>query len=316
MALPHSVELVEVGPREGFQFEGIADPDRIPTADKIRLINALGTTGVRTIEIASFVSPKRVPQMADAQEICAGVTPRPGLRYTALWLNDVGLKRALEAPNITVTGYLILCASESFSIRNQNRNRQQDAAMQRSIAAQYKAHGIPVDSANIAAAFGCNYDGVVPLDRVLAVVAELHEIAAEVGSVMRQVTLADTMGWADPEQIRRTVGAVRSRWPDLEVSLHLHDTRGLGMANVYAGLLEGVRRFDVAVAGLGGCPFAGHKGAAGNVTAEEVVFLCRQLGIDTGVDLEALVDCAQLAAAIVGHPVPSKLAGGVPRRSA
>jgi hydroxymethylglutaryl-CoA lyase len=124
------------------------------------------------------------------------------------------------------------------------------------------------------------------------------------------------MGWADPEQIRRTVGAVRSRWPDLEVSLHLHDTRGLGVANVYAGLLEGVRRFDVAVAGLGGCPFAGHKGAAGNVTAEEVVFLCRQLGIDTGVDLEALVDCAQLAAAIVGHPVPSKLAGGVPRRSA
>ncbi len=130
-------------------------------------------------------------------------------------------------------------------------------------------------------------------------------MAEEVGSTLKTVSLADTMGWADPELIHRVIGAVRNRWPDLRLSLHLHDTRGLAIANVYAALQDGIDLFDTAVGGLGGCPFAGHKGAAGNVCTEEVVFLCRQLGIETGVDLDRLVECARFAESIVGHSLPS-----------
>ena len=306
-SLPRAVTLKEVGPREGFQFEGIGQPDKIAPADKVRLIEMLAETGVRNIEMCSFVSPNQVPQMADAEALCAAVKPRPGVNYTGIYLNDTGLKRALAAGLVKVGGKITLTASETFALRNQKRTLAQDYEMQRKMAAVYQEHGIPVTSGMMMAAFGCNYEGEIPLARVLDLADALHRIAAEAGSTLRSLSLADTMGWADPEQIRRTVGAVRNRWPDLSLSLHLHDTRGLGIANVYAGLLEGVDRFDCAVAGLGGCPFAGHKGAAGNVCSEEIVFLCRQIGIETGIDLERLVECARFAVQIVGHPLPTNL---------
>jgi hydroxymethylglutaryl-CoA lyase len=257
--------------------------------------------------MCSFVSPKQVPQMADAEALCAAVKPRPGVNYTGIYLNDTGLKRALAAGLVKVGGKITLTASEAFALRNQKRTLAQDYEMQRKMSAVYQEHGIPVTSGMMMAAFGCNYEREIPLARVLDLADALHRIAAEAGSTLRSLSLADTMGWADPEQIRRTVGAVRNRWPDVSISLHLHDTRGLGIANVYAGLLEGVDRFDCAVAGLGGCPFAGHKGAAGNVCSEEIVFLCRQIGIETGIDLEHLVECARFAVHIVGHPLPTNL---------
>lgn len=306
-SLPRTVTLKEVGPREGFQFEGIGQPGKIALADKVRLIEMLAETGVKNIEMCSFVSPKQVPQMADAEALCATVKPRPGVTYSCIYLNDKGLERALAAGLVKVNGKITLTASETFALRNQKRTLAQDHEMQRKMAAVYKEHGIPVTSGMMMAAFGCNYEGEVPLARVLDLADALHRIAAEVGSRLASLSLADTMGWADPEQIRRTVGAVRNRWPDLSISLHLHDTRGLGIANVYAGLLEGVDRFDCAVAGLGGCPFAGHKGAAGNVCSEEIAFLCRQIGIETGIDLERLVECARFATEVVGHPLPSNL---------
>jgi hydroxymethylglutaryl-CoA lyase len=306
-SFPRAVTLKEVGPREGFQFEGIGQPDKIAFADKVRLIEMLAETGVTNVEMCSFVSPKQVPQMADAEALCSAVKPKPGVTYTSIYLNDTGLKRALAAGLLKVGGKITLTASETFALRNQKRTLAQDCEMQRKMAAVYKEHGIPVTSGMMMAAFGCNYEGEVPLARVIELAEALHGIAAEAGSTLRSLSLADTMGWANPEQIRRTVGAVRSRWPKLSISLHLHDTRGLGIANVYAALLEGVDRFDAAVAGLGGCPFAGHKGAAGNVCSEEVVFLCRQLGIETGIDLERLVECARFAVQIVGRPLPSKL---------
>ncbi len=305
--LPKQVSLVEVGPREGFQFEGIGTPDRIATSDKIRLVEMLADTGLRVIQMASFAHPRQVPQMADAEQICAGVQLHPGVDYTGIYLNDVGLRRAAATGRLRMTGLVILTASESFALRNQKRTLDQDHAMQRKMAALHAELGHPVEEGWMMAAFGCNYEGAVPLSRVIALVEAMHRLAEEAGGRLRTVSLADTMGWANPEQIRRTVGSVRERWPELRIGLHLHDTRGLAIANVFAALLEGVDLFDTAVGGLGGCPFAGHQGAAGNVCSEEVVFLCDQLGIITGVDLEGLIACGRFAEGIVGHSLPSKL---------
>jgi hydroxymethylglutaryl-CoA lyase len=307
MSLPKSITIVEVGPREGFQFEGIGQPQKISTADKVRLIEMLADTGAKTIQMSSFVSPKQVPQMADAEELCATVTPRPGVRYTGIYLNDTGLKRAIATGKLSITGKVSLTASETFSLRNQRRSSAEDRVMQRKIAALYKENGYEVTTASVMAAFGCNYEGDVPTARVISLIEELRTIAGEVGSTLQTIMLADTMGWADPELVRRTVGAVRERWPTLRIGMHLHDTRGLAVANALAAMYEGVDLFDTAVAGLGGCPFAGHKGAAGNVCSEEVVFLCQRIGVETGIDLEKLVECARFAESIVGHPLPSKL---------
>ena len=307
MPLPSKITLAEVGPREGFQFEGIGQPDKISTADKIRLIDMLAATGLTTLQIVSFVSPKQVPQMADAEAICAGLTRRPGVAYNGIYLNDAGLKRAIAAGVLDIKGKITLAMSETFALRNQRRTLAEDFQMQRKIAALYQAHGIAVDYGATMAAFGCNFEGPIAVPRVLEFVQQLHDIAAEQGNRLATLNLADTMGWADPELVRRLVASVRARWPELRIALHLHDTRGLAIANVYAALLEGVDLFDTAIGGLGGCPFAGHKGAAGNVCTEEVVFLCRQLGIETGIDLEKLVEAARFAEQIVGHPLPSKL---------
>jgi hydroxymethylglutaryl-CoA lyase len=307
MLLPSKITLAEVGHREGFQFEGIGQPDKISTADKIRLIDMLAETGLTTLQIVSFVSPKQVPQMADAEAICAGLTRRPGVAYNGIYLNDAGLKRAIAAGVLDIRGKITLAMSETFALRNQRRTLAEDFQMQRKIAALYQAHGIAVDYGATMAAFGCNFEGPIAVPRVLEFVQQLHDIAAEQGSRLATLNLADTMGWADPELVRRLVASVRARWPELRIALHLHDTRGLAIANVYAALLEGVDLFDTAIGGLGGCPFAGHKGAAGNVCTEEVVFLCRQLGIETGIDLEKLVEAARFAEHIVGHPLPSKL---------
>ena len=307
MAYPKSVTLIEVGPREGFQFEGIDQPDKVATADKIRLIEMLAETGLKTIQMSSFVSPRQVPQMADAEQICAAVTARPGVRYTGIYLNDTGLKRAIATGKLHITGKLSMTASETFSLRNQRRTLVEDLAMQRKVAAVYKENGYEVTNCSVMAAFGCNYEGEVSIAHVLRLIGELHTITDEIGSTLNTCVLADTMGWADPGQIHRLVGAVRDRYPTLRIGMHLHDTRGLAIANTTAALQEGVDLFDTAVAGLGGCPFAGHKGAAGNVCSEEVVFLCERLGIETGVDLAKLVECARFAETIVGHPLPSKL---------
>ena len=304
MPLPKRISIVEVGPREGCQFEGIGDPQKISTDAKVKLINALAATGVKAIQMVSFVSPKQVPQMADAEAVCAAITPRAGVTYSGIYLNDAGLKRSMQAGVVEVSGKLAFTASEAFLMRNQRRTHAEDGEMQRKIAAIYLAADIPVTNATIMAAFGCNFEGEIPLSRVLAYIAELQDIAE---GELQVINLADTMGWADPEMIRRTVGEVQARWPDLRVALHLHDTRAMAIANVYAAMLEGVADFDTAVGGLGGCPFAGIQGAAGNVCTEEVVFLCRQLGVETGIDLAAMVECARMAQEIVGHPLPSKM---------
>ncbi len=174
----------------------------------------------------------------------------------------------------------------------------------------YKAAGIPVERGSIMAAFGCNFEGDIPVSRLVTLVAQILDVAQQHGVTLSYITLADTMAWATPLAIKRTIGALRERWPDLEFALHLHDTRGMAIANAFAGLEMGVTRFDAAVAGLGGCPFAGHSGAAGNVCTEDLVFLCNELGTQTGIDLDALIECAKLAEDIVGHPLPGAVMKG------
>jgi hydroxymethylglutaryl-CoA lyase len=304
--LPSSVRITEEGPREGFQFEKGA----IATARKIALIDALAQTGLDHIQIVSFVNPKNVPGMADAEAVVAGIAPRPGVAYTALWLNEKGFARALQHDRLTNTGTIQLCTSEKFLKRNQNRTAEQQLAGQHAIVEMYKAAGVPVERGSIMAAFGCNFEGDIAVTRVVALVQQILDVAREHGVKLSYITLADTMAWATPAAIKRVLGSLRARWPDLDFALHLHDTRGMAIANAFAGLEMGVTRFDAAVAGLGGCPFAGHQGAAGNVCTEDLVFLCEEMGIKTGIDLDALIECAKLAEDVVGHPLPGSVMKG------
>lgn len=306
MPFPNSVQINEEGPREGFQFE----KQPIPTKRKIELIDSLSLTGLNHIQIVSFVNPKMVPGMADAEEVVEGFDRRPGISYVGLWLNDKGLKRAIDSGRLDVKGSITLCASEPFLKKNQNRTMEENIRAQHDTMRMFKEYDVPVERGGLMAAFGCNFAGDIPLAHVLHMVDEMKAIAEEHQITLRTLTLADTMAWATPEAIRRVVGAVQDAHPELDIILHLHDTRGMGIANAYAGLQMGVRRFDAAVAGLGGCPFAGHKGAAGNVCTEDLVFMCEEMGIETGVDLDALIESARLAEDIVGHPLPGSVMRG------
>jgi len=310
--LPGAVHISEEGPREGFQIE----KGPIATARKIALIDALSHTGLDHIQIVSFVNPKAVPGMADADDVVREIKTKPGVAYTALWLNKKGFERALQfSDRLANTGTIQLSASEKFSLRNQNRNAAQQLTEQHAIVESYKLAGVPVERGSIMAAFGCNFEGDIPVTRVVTLVQQILDIAQEHGATLNYITLADTMAWATPLAVKRVVGTLRQRWPDLDVALHLHDTRGMAIANAYAGLEMGVRRFDSSVAGLGGCPFAGHQGAAGNVCTEDLVFLCDELAIKTGIDLDALIECARVAEEVVGHPLPgSVMKGGTLKR--
>jgi hydroxymethylglutaryl-CoA lyase len=305
--LPRRVDIHEEGPREGFQIE----PGPISTERKVALIDALSATGLKRIQIASFVNPKRVPGWADAEAVVSGIHPREDIRYSALWLNEKGLERAIALKDrLSLRGTISLCTSEPFIRRNQNRDLAENVRVQHAQIEIFKANGIPVESISMMAAFGCNFAGDIPVSTVTATVAQGFEIAAAHDLTIKSLSLADTMAWATPASIKRVVGAVRERWPELRINLHLHDTRGLGVANAYAGLEMGVTSFDSSVAGLGGCPFAGHKGAAGNVCTEDLVFMCEEMGIATGIDVEALIAAARLAEEIVGHPLPGAVMRG------
>jgi isopropylmalate/homocitrate/citramalate synthase len=302
--LPQHVDIHEEGPREGFQIE----PGPIPSADKIALIEALAGTGLRHIQVCSFVNPRLVPGWADAEAVAGGFRPEPGVHYTGLWFNESGMRRALAfRDRLTITGSISLAASDGFSRKNLNRGHAENLEAMRKQTAAHLEAGVPVTRVGVMAAFGCNYQGDISPGQVVQTVADGLAVAEEAGVAISDVSLADTMGWATPIRIERGVGAVRERWPDLRIGLHLHDTRGLAVANAHAGLRLGVTRFDSTVGGLGGCPFAGQKGAAGNICTEELALLCEEMGIATGIDLDALIEVGRLAERIVGHQLPSEL---------
>ncbi len=304
--LPKSIRINEEGPREGFQFE----KGPIPTARKIELIDSLSRTGLKQIQAVSFVPPKNVPGMADADEVVKGFTRAPGVRYTALWLNDKGLARALASGKLDVKGTLSLTASEKFLLRNQKRTLAENLEAQHAMVRMYQEYKVPVERAGLMAAFGCNFEGDIPIAHVLDMIRQMLDIGAQYQLDLKVVSLADTMAWATPLSIKRVVGAVREKFPQLQISLHLHDTRGMGIANAYAGMEMGVSIYDAAVAGLGGCPFAAHRGAAGNVCTEDLVFMCAEMGIETGIDLDKLIAASLFAEQIIGRTLNGKVMHG------
>ena len=302
--LPSTVEIHEEGPREGFQIE----PGPISTADKVKLIDALSKTGLKHIQACSFVNPRLVPGWADAEKVVESFDAHEDVEYTGLYFNGNGLDRALAFKDkLTISGSISLTASEGFTKKNLNRTHAENmAAMERHVMSHLEL-GIPVNRIGVMAAFGCNYQGDISPETVIKTLEDGMQIAAQTGAEITLFSLADTMGWAAPHRIERVVGDVRNVWPDMTISLHLHDTRGLAIANAYSALKMGVRQFDSTVGGLGGCPFAGQPKAAGNICTEELVLLCEELGIATGVDLDQLIEVGRLAEDIVGHQLPGEL---------
>jgi hydroxymethylglutaryl-CoA lyase len=304
--LPQTVHLMEVGPRDGLQIEAKI----LTAAEKIELVEAIAAAGVKEIEVGSFVNPKVVPQMADSEAVFAGLKRQPGVMYRAVWLNPRGLDRAVASGKVDLDGRLQLTASEAFVKRNTNRSIEQTFADVPDWIERYRAAGVTPDCVGVMASFGCNFEGDVAVERVMSLLSRIEQMLLEAGSGLKHLSLADTMGWATPDRIRKMIELVRKSWPDLPIKLHLHDTRGTAMANALAALQMGVTEFDGSIGGLGGCPFAGHKGAAGNICTEDLAYMCEEMGIATGIDLPALLDAARMAERMLGHEVPGKVMKG------
>lgn len=283
------IELVEVGPRDGLQNE----PMTISTADKVELIARSVATGVRRIEVASFVSPRRVPQMADAEAVVAALPADNGATYIGLVLNERGAERALDT-QVHELG-AVCVTTDSFARRNQGQSSDESIAVAARIVAMAKAAGRQ-GQITVSGAFGCPFEGEVDPDRTLALAMQ----AAAAGPV--EVALADTIGVASPREVERLVKRVAAAIAPLPVRVHFHNTRNTGLANVWAAVAAGARTVDASLGGLGGCPFA--PAATGNVPTEDVVYMLERSGIATGVDLDRLIETAKWFSAIIGKTLP------------
>jgi hydroxymethylglutaryl-CoA lyase len=298
-ALPGHVTIVEVGPRDGLQNEAV----RVSTAAKIAFADALAAAGLAVVEVAAFVNPARVPQMGDAADVIRGLTRRAGVRYTALVPNRRGLAAAREAGLNEVA--IFAAASETFSRRNINQSIDESLTAYGPLVADAHAAGMRV-RAYLSTAFGCPFEGHVPMTRVVDLTARLLELGAF------EVAVSDTIGVATPHHVLDTLDALVPRVPLASIALHLHDTRGTALANVYAALEAGVTTFDASAGGLGGCPFA--PGAAGNLATEDLLYMLNGLGIETGVDIDAVRAASLDIARTLNHPPASRyVAAGPPR---
>ena len=289
--MPARVTVVEVGPRDGLQNE----PVTISTADKVAFVDRLSATGLKVIETGAFVSPKWVPQMADAGDVFARIAQQPQVRYTALVPNLAGLDRAHRAGVREVA--VFAAASESFSQRNINQTIEASLDTYRQVCARAAELGIRVRG-YLSTAFGCPFEGDVVPSQVAAVAAAL------IGMGAFEVAVSDTIGIAHPGRVRPVVDAVAERVPLERIALHFHDTRGTALANVLAALDLGVATYDSACGGLGGCPYA--PGATGNLATEDLIYMLDGLGIETGVNLAALLEASRYIEPRVGHPLPSR----------
>ena len=293
MTLPNTVRLVEVGPRDGLQNEA----KLVETATKVTLIDRLGQAGLKTIEATSFVSPKWIPQMADNAAVMAAIERRPGVIYPVLTPNLKGFEAALAAgaEEVAVFG----AASEAFSQRNIQCSVAESLTRFEPVLAAAQQAGIRVRG-YVSCVLGCPYEGTIPPETVATVAGALFDMGCY------EISLGDTVGVGTPEATKRMLAAVSVRVPLAQVAGHYHDTFGMAIANIYASLQCGVSVFDASVAGLGGCPYA--RGASGNVATEDVVYLLNGLGIQTGVDLEALVNCALWISDILERSPVSRVA--------
>lgn len=292
------IEFVEVGPRDGLQNEKIL----ISTADKLTLIRRAIDAGARRIEVTSFVNPKKVPQMADAEDVCALLPERCDVSYIGLVMNMRGAERAMATGRIDQLGAVVV-STDSFAMANQGQTSADSVGGAVDIIKRANASGLTAQ-ATIAASFGCPFEGEVAEDRVV----EIAERIADSGPV--EIALADTIGVANPAHVSRLVERVRKVIDPLPVRVHFHNTRNTGLANVWAAVLAGASVVDAALGGLGGCPFA--PGAAGNVPSEDVVYMLERAGIDTGMDLEKLIEASNWLSGVMGRKLPGMVAQSPP----
>ncbi len=290
------ITIVEVGPRDGLQNERAL----VSTSDKVEFINRLSAANLPVIEVSAFVSPSRVPQMADADQVAAGISRKSGIRYTALVPNLIGLERAVQAGINEVA--VFAASTETFSLRNINQTIDQSLTTYRAVCDRAAALGVRVRG-YVSTAFGCPYEGDVAPEKAADVAARLVALG------VFEVAISDTIGIAHPGQIPGVLDAVLARVPIERVALHFHDTRGTALVNVLAALSYGVATFDASTGGLGGCPFA--PGAAGNLATEDLVYMLDGLGAETGVSLAALSGASTFIAARLDHPLPSRYAQAV-----
>jgi hydroxymethylglutaryl-CoA lyase len=291
MQVPSTITIVEVGPRDGLQNERAP----ITTADKIAFVDRLSNAGHQVIEVTAFVSPKWVPQMADAAGVLAGIARNPGVRYTALVPNRQGLERAIAAGVSEVA--IFAAASETFSRRNINQSIDESLAGYAAVCADATAAGLRVRG-YLSTCFVCPFEGPIAPERV----AEISQRLIDIG--VYEVAISDTIGAATPGDVRRVLETTSVRLPLHQTALHFHDTRGTALANVLAGLDGGVTTFDSSAGGLGGCPFA--PGAAGNLATEDLLFMLNGLGIETGVSIDAIADASRFIETRLDHKLPSR----------
>ena len=295
--LPGRISLREVGPRDGLQNE-----DPVPTDAKIALVDRLSGTGVGRIEAVSFVSPKAIPQMADADDVWRQVHKAAGVRYSALVPNLRGARRALDAGFTELEA--VVSASDTHNRKNLNRSTEESLDGIAAVIDLAHAAGATCQVI-VSTAWGCPYEGDVPAERTVSVAGRAVADGAD------SVSFGDTTGMATPGRVRRLIGEFRSRYPDVPLNLHFHNTRGTGLANVLTALELGADDFDASVGGLGGCPYA--PGATGNIATEELVHMVEDMGVATGVDLDAMITAAAEAERIVGRPLPSQVLRAGPR---
>ena len=298
--MSQAIELIEVGPRDGLQNE----PQRLPVPVKASLIARLVAAGLRRIEVASFVNPKRVPQMADAEELLAALPHIPGVYYVGLVLNRKGFDRALAAGCQEIG--MAVVATDTFNRRNQGVSTDESIAAWLDIAKAARAVGVRAQ-VTVSAAFGCPFEGEVALDRVIAIAERVAE------GDPYEVCFADTIGVGVPAQVTEMLSRARLALPGMRLRCHFHNTRNTGLANAYAALEAGVRAFDSSVGGVGGCPFA--PAATGNIPTEDLLYMLERSGYRTGVSLDAMNETARWLGTQLGRPVPGMLskAGGFPR---
>lgn len=289
-----SIEFVEVGPRDGLQNERTV----VSTTDKLELIARSIAAGARRIEVTSFVNPTRVPQMADAEAVCAALPERAGVTFIGLVMNARGADRAIATGRIDQLG-AVAVATDKFAIANQGQTSDESVDAAKAIISKARDAGLTAQ-ATIGASFGCPFEGEVDEARVV----EMARRLAEAGPV--EVALADTIGVADPGHVSRLVAAVRAAIDPLPVRVHFHNTRGTGLANVWAAVTAGATVVDAALGGLGGCPFA--PGAAGNVSSEDVVYMLERAHISTGMDLDQLIESSAWLTGIIGRKLPGMVA--------
>jgi hydroxymethylglutaryl-CoA lyase len=289
--LPKKVTIYEVGPRDGLQNEA----RQVPTSDKIRFIDALVGSGIRDIEITSFVSPKWIPQLADASEVARGVARPAGVRMSALVPNRRGLDTALAAGMKEVA--VFMSASETHNQKNVNKSIADTLAAFDEVVPRARAAGVLV-RAYLSTCFGCPYEGDVDPERVVALTGRLRELG------VYQVSVSDTIGVANPRQVEDVIGRVLAQHPAESIAVHFHDTQGTALANCLIALTLGVTTIDAAAGGLGGCPYA--PGASGNLATEDVVAMLHGMGVETGIDLDKLTEASRTASTFVGHELSSK----------